>query len=264
MITTETRWSVCVLRMQFGKANAINPRMLDALDEALTNARKEKYSGVVLTGYGRFFSAGLDLVELSKYDRPQMRAFVEQFTDVFKRIFFYPLSLVTAINGHAVGGGCILAMTSDYIVAKRGNYRIGLNEFASGISLPVVASEICRYALTNLAYQEVFAKHRLCSPEEAQEFGMVDQLVEEDDELINEAVETCRRLSSRTTFPKGDLKVSTRREGVQTIHAERERSNSAFVESWFAPETSERIKNLVELIQKKKPAVGAEEVAEDL
>lgn len=249
--------------MQFGKANAINPKMLDALDEALTNARKEKYSGVVLTGYDRFFSAGLDLVELSKYDRPQMRAFIEHFTDVFKRIFFYPQTLVTAINGHAVAGGCILAMTGDYIVAKRGNYRIGLNELASGISFPVVASEICRYGLTKLAYDEVFWKHRVCSPEEAQEFGMVDQLVEEDDELINEAVETCRRISSGTTFPKGDVKISMRREGIQTIHAERERSNSAFVESWFAPETSERIKSLVELMQKKKPTSGAEEVAGD-
>src|SRR5439155_64730 len=55
---------IVLVQLRCGKANALNPRTLAAIDQALDGAERGGARGVVLTGYDRFFSAGLDLVTL--------------------------------------------------------------------------------------------------------------------------------------------------------------------------------------------------------
>src|SRR5439155_1161131 len=114
---------------------------------------------VVLTGHGRFFSAGLDLrggidfQALSSTGTP---------TDPFLRLssclltfLCFPKPAVAMLRGHAIAGGLILLLACDYRLGLDGEYRIGLNEVAIGASFPKAAFEIVRLRLTHQQASEL-------------------------------------------------------------------------------------------------------------
>src|SRR3954471_3395122 len=99
----ERKESVALLRMDLGKANAIGPAFLDALNARLDEIGEAR--ALVITGYDTFFSAGLDLPSLIDLDQAAMRAFITRFSATMARVFALPLPVVAAVNGHAVAGG---------------------------------------------------------------------------------------------------------------------------------------------------------------
>src|ERR1051326_6757641 len=94
-----------------------------ALDELHTHPSK----CVILTGYEKHFSAGLNLLELWEYDRAQLTHFLEQFSGIFMKLMRLPQVMIAAINGNAIAGGAILAQTGDYRIMARGDARIGVD-----------------------------------------------------------------------------------------------------------------------------------------
>src|SRR5262249_44723026 len=133
------------IRLACGKANALNPRSLAALAGALAEARQSDAAGVVLTGYDGFFSAGLDLVQSYALEPAAMDAFMRGFDHVMLEVFAFPAPVVAAVNGHAVAGGCILALACDARVTVERSIAIGLNEIRLGVPFPASALEIARY-----------------------------------------------------------------------------------------------------------------------
>src|SRR6266705_1062780 len=107
----ERQGDVAVLRLESGKVNAIGPRFLAELNGLLDALGEAK--AAVVTGRGGAFSAGLDLPALVELDRPSMRAFIGQFNATMLRLFELPIPLVAAVNGHAIAGGCVLALQAD-------------------------------------------------------------------------------------------------------------------------------------------------------
>jgi len=99
---------------------------LDGLIAQLGDAR-----AAVITGQGSAFCAGLDLPALADLDRQTMRGFIQRFSAVMLRIFELPIPLVAAVNGHAVAGGCVLALQADVRIGADRDARIGLNETSS-------------------------------------------------------------------------------------------------------------------------------------
>src|SRR5262249_53876332 len=83
----EWRDGLAVIHLTAGKANALNPRSLAAIEQALDDASGGGARGVVLTGYDRFFSAGLDLVALYGLERDDMDRFMTWFDAVMLRVF---------------------------------------------------------------------------------------------------------------------------------------------------------------------------------
>ena len=102
---------VALLTLQRGKVNAINEAVVEELLSRLEAVKADRSSGaVVLTGRGKFFSFGLDVPELYPLSREEFTGFVERFTDLYKAIYVYPKPVVAALNGHAIAGGCMLAL----------------------------------------------------------------------------------------------------------------------------------------------------------
>ena len=71
--------------------------------------------------------------------------FVAALSEAFLAIYDHPAPVVAAINGHAIAGGCVLAMCADLRLMSGGT--IGLTELAVGVPFPVAALEICRDAM---------------------------------------------------------------------------------------------------------------------
>ena len=104
---------VRVLTLARPPVNALTNELLDELEGALDSVEWDGCAAAVLTGDGAFFSFGFDVPLLMTMEREAVHAFVERFCALYLRLFALDCPLVTAINGHATAGGCILAMTGD-------------------------------------------------------------------------------------------------------------------------------------------------------
>src|SRR3989442_9618376 len=135
----ERNGEVALIRLENGKANAIGPSFLDRLESLLGKVGDAR--AALITGQGSAFSAGLDLPALIDLDRVGMRAFVLRFEAVMMRVFELPIPLVAAVNGHAVAGGCVLALQADVRIGADRGARIRLNETPLRIGLPSLVVE---------------------------------------------------------------------------------------------------------------------------
>src|SRR5262245_56968480 len=111
MIDTSEREGVRTLRINHGKAGALDLELCEALHAAFREADSAR--ALVLTGTGRIFSAGVDLPRLLADGEPYTRRFLTALDACFRTLFELERPVVAAINGHAIAGGCILACACD-------------------------------------------------------------------------------------------------------------------------------------------------------
>src|SRR5260221_10088247 len=189
----ERQGSVALLRLESGKVNAIGPDFIGGLTGLLDGLADA--GAAVITGRGGTFSAGLDLPALVDLDREPMYRFIEQFNALMLRIFELPIPLVAAVNGHAIAGGCVLALQADLRLAADRDARIGLNETQLGIGLPAVVLETLRCQVPASSLAPIALEGRLFSPREALAFGLVHEVVPEG-ELIEKALQRAQALAA--------------------------------------------------------------------
>lgn len=231
----EARDGVTVARMEFGKGNAINPGVLDEIAAGLDRAGD---APLVLTGSGGIFCAGLDLVTLEDFDRPAMEEFVDRFNTVFMQVLTARRPIVAAVNGHAVAGGCVLALTCDYRVLVRDEVTVGMNELSIGLPLPAVVTEILREVLTHRTFRTLTLNGEMMSPERALELGVVDELAPDPEATVERACEVARHLG-RSAKAFKVMKGATVSPVAERLQDSRRPLDHAFVEAWFS-ETSAR------------------------
>jgi enoyl-CoA hydratase len=197
------------------------------------------------------FCAGLDLVESYEYDHATMERFVDAFDEMFVRLFMWDRPVVAAVNGHALAGGCILAMTADFRVFASGNAWIGLNEVDLGIPFPAGAFEIARFALRPDWWTDCLVTGRRFSPEEALGAGIVHHVTGEG-QVLHEAVARARLLAALPSEAVAPIKHALRAPALERIRATRKAARARFLECWFAPQARDRIGALRDALLKKK------------
>ena len=144
MIHRDDHDGVAVLRIEHGKANALDLELCNAIVTAFEEAGDAR--AVVLTGTGRIFSAGVDLFRVIEGGRSYIEAFVPAMCRAFERLFVHPAPVVAAANGHAIAGGCLLVAAADQRLMAEGTARIGIPELQVGVPFPPIALEIIRFA----------------------------------------------------------------------------------------------------------------------
>src|SRR5262249_7674221 len=133
------------IAMQWPGKNALGTDTMTALRTKLREAAGEP---VLFTGSDGAFSAGLNLKEVAELDPPPVRAFPGLLDAAMCEVFQYPAPTVAVLEGHAIAGGCILALCCDHRVATRGaRAKIGLNEVALGVRFPPRVLTIARRRL---------------------------------------------------------------------------------------------------------------------
>lgn len=226
-----------VLAFDHGPANAIGPALLDRLAEGLDRAEADARP-VVLTGSGRFFSAGLDLAGLPA-DRAGMSAFLNRFEDLLARLFLFPAPTVAAVNGHAVAGGALLAAACDLRLGAEGSYRVGVSEVSIGVIFPSIGFEILRAAVPPARTVRVLLQGRLTGPAEAVENGFLHELAPPDD-LLPRATALAAELGSRPPRAYQHTKIELREPYATRAAAHRASKHQGFLDTWFSEESIER------------------------
>ncbi len=114
-ITYEQDGWVGVVTINRPKAlNALNSQVLEELDAAFQAIDLDATRAVILTGAGeKSFVAGADIGEMSALTKAEGEAFGKKGNDVFRMIETFPIPVIAAINGFALGGGCEISMSCD-------------------------------------------------------------------------------------------------------------------------------------------------------
>ena len=229
----ERRGAVAVLRLESGKVNAIGPAFLSDMARLLDGLGDAR--AAVLVGRGSAFSAGLDLPSLVDLDGPRMREFIGRFSSTMLRIFELPIPVVAAVNGHAIAGGCVLALQADVRLAADRDSRIGLNETQLGIGLPAVVVETLRAQVPPQSLAAIALEGRLFSPREARELGLVHEVVPEA-ELLDKAVQRAQALAALPADGARLVKKALREPVAARIRELDAAQSDQWVESWRTAE----------------------------
>ena len=226
-----------VAAMEHGPANAIDGTLVAELDARLDEA-EQSGRPLVLTGSGRFFSAGLDLAGLPD-DREAMGAFVDAFDELVARLFLFPCPTVAAVNGHAVAGGAILAAACDVRIGAEADYRIGVSEVQLGVIFPATAFEVLRATIPPARTAGVLLRARLTGPAEAVSNGFLHELAAPD-ELTARALASAGELGSLPRGAYAHTKRELRAEFAERAARQRSEKRERFLDTWFSEESRAR------------------------
>ena len=183
------------------KANAMNPAFFKELHSALDEMEKHRVKVLVLSGRDTIFCAGLDLKHLAAIDVHENARFTQMFARTMLRLFTFPIPTIAVVAGHAIAGGCILAMACDYRIAQNGDYRIQMNEVRNKMSVPNWMSLIASQAVPSHRMTEFILHARIYSPEQAFKFELVHELCENADQTklaVDAKIEDLMELDSKS------------------------------------------------------------------
>ncbi len=123
---------------------------------------------VIILGNDKVFSAGLNLKDLSNAKEPNEVALIfNTLGELLRACRDFPGPVISIVGGHAIAGGCLLALASDYRYGMHGMHRMGLNEMAIGIDLPPDMLSIISHSISRDNLFEVATQCKMYTPKEA-------------------------------------------------------------------------------------------------
>lgn len=182
-IQLETRGPAAIITLDNPPVNALHPRVAEELLVALGEiAAQPAVRGVVIVGRGRFFVAGGDIGFFPSLDARTAEAYALSIQRMQAAIQALDRPVIAAINGHALGGGCELAMACDIRIAEEAanlgqpEVRLGLMPGAGG------TQQLPRLIPVGQAKRLLFTGRHIGAAR-ALSLGLVDEVVAPGDAL---------------------------------------------------------------------------------
>ena len=174
-ITYEAEGQIGIITINRPKAlNALNSTVLDELDKTLDGVDLESIRCLILTGAGeKSFVAGADIGEMSSLTKAEGEAFGKKGNDVFRKIETFPIPVIAAVNGFALGGGCELAMSCDIILASE-KAKFGQPEVGLGITPGFSGTQRLPRRVGVAKAKELIFSGRMIKADEAEKIGLVN------------------------------------------------------------------------------------------
>ncbi|EKV55911.1 3-hydroxybutyryl-CoA dehydratase [Brachyspira hampsonii 30446] len=134
-IKYEEKGMIGIITISREKAlNALNSQVLDEIEKTFDSVDLNNIRCLILTGAGeKSFVAGADISQMSTSNKAEGEAFGKKGNDIFRKIETFPIPVIAAINGFALGGGCEIAMSCDIRICSD-NAIFGQPEVGLGIT----------------------------------------------------------------------------------------------------------------------------------
>lgn len=236
-IKVETNEGIATVAINRGKVNALNGEVVDELRESLKALESNQdIKAVVLTGNRKFFSFGFDIPEFLSFTKEEFTNFLINFTDIYTHLFLYPKPVVAALNGHAIAGGCMLALACDRRVMVEGKAKISLNEIDFGASVFAGCTEMLRFWTGSANATKILYSGAMYSAEEAMRLGLVDTVLTEQN-LMFQARKIASDLAPKHFPAFASIKTLLRKPIVQDMIKRERESIREFVDIWYSEPT---------------------------
>jgi len=207
-IRCEMREQIALLTLNRPEAlNALNSKTLEELDlifESLENT--EDILGVIITGEGRAFAAGADIVQMKDYKCEDARNYAGYAQKVFNRIEALEKPVIAAVNGYALGGGCEVSLSCDFRIASE-KAVFGQPEVDLGV-IPCFGGTQRLTRLVGIGRaKELIYTGRKVKAQEAYEIGLVNKVVP-GERLEEETMDIMRLIAEKAPMAVRYAKVA--------------------------------------------------------
>ncbi len=196
MLNEKLEDGIIIATFEHGKTNSLTLEILRKLRDIVKKSNEDDaVKGIVLTGAGRTFCSGFDLPMFMGFkDVKEVGDFFDEGEEILLELFECRKPVVSALNGHAIAGGLIFAMATDYrIVKNHPKITIGMSEIKLGLALTIAQSEVMQFGYdSNKKFRDLMYFGRMLDINSAKEYGIVDEIVEEAD-LIPRAKEIVKK-----------------------------------------------------------------------
>ena len=189
--------------------NALNKTVLDEMSDAIKNIDVSKYKGVILTGVGeKSFIAGADITAMSQMTPEETQVFAETGQAVTLAMEDLALPMIACVHGFALGGGCEMAMSCDFIYASK-QAVFGQPEVKWGV-LPAFGGtqRLPKYIGRNRA-KELIYSGTFIDVDKAYEWGLVNKISDDKASCLQAAVD-CLKVIGRN----GPLAVASAKQAM--------------------------------------------------
>ncbi len=186
--------------------NALNSAVLKELDQVLDQVDLEQIRCLVITGAGeKSFIAGADVAEMSDMNEEQGKTFGKTGNDLFRKIESFPVPVIAAINGFALGGGNELAMSCDIRICSE-NAVFGQPEAGLGITPGFGGTQrLARLIGSTSKAKEILYTCRNIKADEALQIGLVSAVYPIAD-LMTEATKMAMRIAGQAPIAIRNIK----------------------------------------------------------
>ncbi|HBN24836.1 MAG TPA: enoyl-CoA hydratase [Lachnospiraceae bacterium] len=193
-ILYEQNGNVATITINREKAlNALNSQVLDELNATLDAVDLATVRCLVITGAGsKSFVAGADIGEMSSLTKAEGEAFGKKGNDVFRKIETFPIPVIAAVNGFALGGGCEISMSCDIRICSD-NAVFGQPEVGLGITPGFGGTQrLARLVGAGMAKQMIYTARNIKAAD-AYRIGLVNEVysaeVDADGNMVKSAQE---------------------------------------------------------------------------
>jgi enoyl-CoA hydratase len=232
-IKVETKGRVGLITLNRPQAlNALNSALIAELNAALDIFEKDDGIGaIVLTGSEKAFAAGADIKEMQS--KSYMDVFLGDFITDWERITRTRKPVIAAVAGFALGGGCELAMSCDFIIAAD-TAKFGQPEINLGVMPGAGGTQRLTRFVGKSKAMEMCLTGRMMDAAEAERAGLVSRVVPAAD-LLADAIKTAETIAAKSLPIVMMTKESVNRS-YETTLAEGIRFERRVFHSMFATE----------------------------
>ncbi len=229
--------------------NALNRAVLSELDHVLDQVELESIRCLVITGAGeKAFIAGADVAEMCCMSEEESTVFSETGNQLFSKIETFPIPVIAAINGYALGGGNELALSCDIRICSE-NAIFGQPEAGLGITPGFGGTQrLARVIGSTSKAKEILFTCRNIKAEEAKEIGLVSEIYPRES-LLDEALKMAARIASQAPIAIRQIKRAVN-EGLDMPIHEALRHEITLFSACFA--TDDQKEGMQAFLEKRK------------
>lgn len=247
MINVDYDSSIAIVELDRGVTNALNLEMVRELADILekVQATPEVRALVLSSANEKFFSIGFDIPQLFDLPKDDFREFFRAFNQTCMALYTIPKPTVAGITGHAIAGGCILALCCDYRVIGQGHKLMGLNEIKLGVPVPYLAECILQSLIGARNARDVVETGEFYPAEILLKKGVVDFAAPQE-EVMKITRDKAGLLSQMSPNAYRRIKENRTELVESRIRAKWEEKQQEFVDLWYSVEVRKRLQEAME------------------